>query len=376
MNLDIVIFGLSITSSWGNGHASTYRALTKALHQRGHRVTFVERDVAWYAAHRDLSDSPYCRVELYRSLGDVPRRFLRLVSDADLIIVGSYVPDGAVLADWLTMHATGVTAFYDIDTPVTLARLEQDKAEYIRAALIPRFDLYLSFTGGPVLDLIENIYGNARARPLYCAVDPDVHAPVVRSERSWSLGYLGTFSADRQQKLDQLLLEPARRMPQHKFVVAGAQYPLSIAWPANIERIDHLPPKSHPKFYCGQRYTLNVTRSDMVAAGFSPSVRLFEAAACGVPIISDRWPGLDTFFTPGREILIADIAENVLHILRELPDERRRSIAAAARKRVLENHTASHRAQQLEDYYAEVVDGWTSKVTARQRSKPKVEAVL
>jgi spore maturation protein CgeB len=375
MNLDIVIFGLSITSSWGNGHASTYRALAKALHQRGHRVTFLERNTPWYEAHRDLSDPPYCRVELYNRLADVPRRFLRLVSDADLVIVGSYVPDGAMLADWVTMQARGVTAFYDIDTPVTLARLEQNKAEYISASLIPRFDLYLSFTGGPVLDLIESLYGSARARPLYCAVDPDVHAP-VRSRREWSIGYLGTFSADRQQNLEQLLIEPALRLPRHKFVVAGAQYPTTIAWPANVERVEHLPPHRHPKFYCSQRYTLNVTRSDMVAAGFSPSVRLFEAAACGVPIISDRWTGLDTFFEPGEEILIADIPENIVNIVRELPDERRRSIALAARKRVLANHTAAHRARQLEDYYAEAAARRRLKVEAKPRPKVKAEAVM
>jgi spore maturation protein CgeB len=352
MSLEIVIFGLSITSSWGNGHATTYRALTKALQRRGHRVTFLERDTPWYGAHRDVLSPDTGRVELYAALKDLPR-YADLVARADLVMVGSYVPDGIILGDWVTMHATGVTAFYDIDTPVTLSKLDAGAAQYICPALIPRFDLYLSFTGGPVLDLIERRYGSPRARVLYCGVEPQTHAPVP-SAHTWDLGYLGTYSPDRQGALEQLLIDPALSLPQRKFVVAGAQYPDSLQWPANIARIEHLPPADHANFYCAQRYTLNVTRADMVATGYAPSVRLFEAAACAVPIISDRWTGLDTLFAPDTEILIADSAAQVSDILCHMPDERRCQIAANARKRVLTNHTADHRARQLEDYYAEV----------------------
>jgi spore maturation protein CgeB len=374
MNLNIVIFGLSITSSWGNGHASTYRALVKALHQRGHRVTFLERDVPWYRPHRDLTEADYCRIELYESLQDVPLRFGTLVGEADLVIVGSYVPDGAAVGDWATSQARGVTAFYDIDTPVTLARLQAGNAEYLPATLIPRFDLYLSFTGGPVLELIETRYGSPRARPLYCAVDPDIHAPMA-ARLAYTLGYLGTYSADRQPPLERLLLQPARQLPREQFVVAGAQYPSDILWPANIERVEHLPPRQHPLFYCSQRFTLNITRADMIAAGFSPSVRLFEAAACGVPIISDRWPGLETFFIPGEEILTADSPEHITRILSELSDERRLSIAAAARRRVLQHHTATDRARQLEEYYGEACERAQAKALGRKRARPAVEAV-
>jgi spore maturation protein CgeB len=354
MKLSIVIFGLSVTSSWGNGHATTYRALIKALAARGHRITFLERDAPWYRNNRDLSSSQHCRIELYDSLREVPHRFGRLVKDADLVVLGSYVPNGAMLGDWITSTARSVTAFYDIDTPVTLARLEADDAGYISAALVPRFDLYLSFTGGPTLSLIEDMYGSPRARALHCGVDPEVHAP-VEAEPKWTVGYIGTYSEDRQQTLERLLIEPARRMPKHRFVVAGAQYPKSIRWPANVDLIEHLPADAHPSFFCSQRYTLNVTRADMVAAGFSPSVRLFEAAACGVPVISDRWPGIETFLAPGKEILLADAADAVLHFAEEFPENQRRRIGAAARKRVLENHTADHRARQLETYYGEVL---------------------
>jgi spore maturation protein CgeB len=243
--------------------------------------------------------------------------------------------------------------FYDIDTPVTLASLEHGKAEYITAALIPRFDLYLSFTGGPVLEVIERVYGSPRARPLYCSVDPDLHKPLAATAK-WRLGYLGTYSEDRQQKLNGLMISTARRLPHERFVIAGSSYPQGIRWPENIERIEHVPPEAHSSFYCSQSYTLNITRANMVEAGFSPSVRLFEAAAAGVPIISDRWPGIETIFKPGEEVLIADMPEHVVNILAELPEDRRRSIAAAARKRVLANHTAEQRARQLEQYYEEV----------------------
>jgi spore maturation protein CgeB len=354
MKLDIVIFGLAITSSWGNGHAVTYRALAKALHRRGHKVTFLERDVPWYREHRDLHNPDYCRLELYNDLKEVSVRFDRMVTNANLVIIGSYVPDGVILADWITSRARGVTAFYDIDTPVTLAALESDRAGYMSAALIPRFDLYLSFTGGPVLNLIEELYGSPRARPLYCAADLDIHSPRELPVK-WALGYLGTYSADRQPALERLLLRPARRLADQQFVVAGAQYPAAVQWPANVERIDHLPPDRHPTFYGQQRYTLNVTRSDMVSAGFSPSVRLFEAAACGVPIISDIWPGLDSIFSPGEEIIAVEAPHQVIQVLQELPEERRRAISAAARKRLLTSHTPEHRAKQLEEYYREVV---------------------
>ncbi|HEU5017623.1 MAG TPA: glycosyltransferase [Pseudolabrys sp.] len=355
MSLDIVIFGLSITSSWGNGHATTYRALIGALAQRGHNVTFLERDAPWYREHRDLRRSSEYRICLYRDLREVALRHFELVANADLVIIGSFVPDGAMLADWISTNARGVTAFYDIDTPATLARLRTDGLDYIKPSIIPRFDLYLSFTGGPTLDLIERVYGSPRARPLYCAVDPCFHAP-IEIEPKWELGYLGTFSADRQDGLDRLLIAPARALPAKRFVVGGSQYPASIEWPRNIQRIEHLAPRQHAKFYCAQRFTLNVTREDMAAAGYSPSVRLFEAAACGVPIVSDRWPGIETIFKPGEEILIADRTQDVMQVIAGVPEERRRAIAAAARRRVIGAHTAMHRAKQLEDYYDEALD--------------------
>lgn len=349
--LQIVIIGLSITSSWGNGHATTYRALVRALVDRGHDVLFLERDVPWYAANRDLPQPPYGCTALYQDLAELKARFHEAVQDADLVIVGSYVPQGVEVGEWVTQTAHGMTAFYDIDTPVTLAKLQQGDYEYLTPALIARYQLYLSFTGGPVLERLERTYGAPAARPLYCSVDPALYYPEVCKEQ-WVLGYMGTYSPDRQPGLQELLLAPARREPPLRFVIAGPNYPSAMAAPPNVTLIAHLPPAQHRAFYNAQSFTLNLTRADMIKAGYSPSVRLFEAAACGTPIISDYWPGLETFFTLQSELLVARSTKEVLTYLHELTPEERQAIGERARVIVLQNHTAAHRAQQLERYVA------------------------
>lgn len=347
--LSIVIIGLSITSSWGNGHATTYRALSRELAARGHSVLFLERDVPWYAAHRDLANPAYARTELYTTLDELHQRFATDVRNADLVIVGSYVPEGADIGRWVVDTARGATAFYDIDTPVTLARLAAGNCEYLAPDLVPRYGMYLSFTGGPILARIERELGAARALPLYCSVDPALYSPERRPLR-WDLGYMGTYSADRQGAVDELLVAPARKQPAFRFVVAGPHYPTSIDWPVNVQRIEHVAASGHCTFYNEMAFTLNVTRADMRAAGWSPSVRLFEAAACGVPIISDRWPGLEELFEPGSEILIADDREDVVRILGDTTEAERRAIGARACARVRAAHTAAHRAAELERY--------------------------
>ncbi len=350
-SLDIAIFGLSITSAWGNGHATTYRALTRALSERGHRVRFFERDQPWYADNRDLAEPPYARTCLYQDLQDLQRQVGEEL-EADLVILGSYVPDGAPLARWLLQHTGALRAFYDIDTPVTAAQLERGECSYLTAELIPAFDLYLSFAGGPILERLREKYGARCVRPLYCSVDTHEYFP-TSAPQHYDLGYLGTYSADRQPALERLLIEPARRCPHARFCVAGPQYPSGVRWPRNVERIEHLAPHAHRDFYNSQRFTLNVTRADMVANGYSPSVRLFEAAACGVPIISDEWPGLEEFFVPEREILVARSTADALYYLREVDSGMRRDIARRACARILDAHTSVHRAMQLEQYVRE-----------------------
>ncbi|HYD29343.1 MAG TPA: glycosyltransferase [Azospirillaceae bacterium] len=352
--LSIVILGLSITSSWGNGHAVTYRALVKALTRRGHDVLFLERDRPWYAVNRDQPTPSGCRTVLYDTLEELADRHAAEVRAADLVIIGSFVPDGVAVARWVVATARGLTAFYDIDTPATLARLAQGDQEYLSADLVPAFDLYLSFTGGPTLRRLEREFGARRARVLYCSADPDLYHPETMPLR-WDLGYLGTYSADRQPGLDRLLLESARRWLDGRFAVAGAQYPAETRWPAGVEHVAHLPPAEHRAFYNAQRFTLNVTRADMVAAGWSPSVRLFEAAACATPIVSDPWTGLDRLFVPGREILIARGTGAVLAVLRNMPEERRLALGQAARSRLLAEHTPDHRVEALESYLDETV---------------------
>jgi len=350
--MKIIILGLSITSSWGNGHATTYRGLIRELSARGHDVMFLERDMPWYADNRDAPRFAHATVGLYRSVTELKRLHGEHVRDADAVIVGSYVPEGATIGAWILDTAEGVTAFYDIDTPVTLSKLRDGQLDYLAATLVPRYHLYLSFTGGPTLRRIEREFGSPRARPLYCSVDPHAYFP-EDAECTWDLGYLGTYSRDRQSMLDTLLLQVAARRPKRRFVVAGAQYPKSLRWPANVERFEHLPPSQHRRFYNRQRFTLNVTRADMVAAGYSPSVRLFEAAACGLPIISDAWPGLEEFFTVGREVLVAGTTGKVLSLLEEMSPATARQIGAAARTKVLARHTAAHRAAELEAHLRE-----------------------
>ena len=347
--LDIVILGLSITSSWGNGHATTYRGLVRELSKRGHRILFLERDAPWYADNRDMPSPPWGETRLYSTLEELKDRFRSEVRSADLVIVGSYVPEGVEVGRWVTRTAGGATAFYDIDTPVTLAKLARQDYEYLSPELIPLYDAYFSFTGGPTLRRLERTFGSPMARALYCSFDPELYYP-EEVEPRWDLGYMGTYSDDRQPTVDRLLLEPARGWRKGRFVVAGPQYPEAIRWPRNVKRYEHLEPKKHRRFYNQQRFTLNVTRADMIAAGWSPSVRLFEAAACGTPIVSDSWPGLESIFKIGEEILIARTSAEVLQYLRDVPERERRALGQRARSRVRNQHTAAHRAEELEGY--------------------------
>ena len=365
----LVVLGLSLSSSWGNGHATTYRALLSAFAARGHDILFLERDVPWYRSERDIGRPDYCRLEYYGSTEEL-RHWSDEIRLADAVIVGSYVPEGVAVGRWVQRLARGTTAFYDIDTPVTLAKLERRDFEYLSPELISGFDLYLSFTGGPTLRRIERRYGSPMARPLYCSVDPAGYGMLDIPKR-WDLTYLGTYSNDRQPVLEELLVEPARRLPKHRFCVAGPQYPAGIDWPANVERIEHLPPSEHAQFYEASRFTLNVTRADMIAAGWSPSVRLFEASSCGTPLVSDRWEGLDSLLEPGREILLADRAADVVQLLSSASDGS--AIGGAARERILSSHTASHRAAELEHHIQEAAAAKARAASSKERSVKRLD---
>ncbi len=344
--MKLVVLGLSLSSSWGNGHATTYRALLREFALLGHEVLFLERDVEWYRSNRDLPSPDWCRLEFYSDLNDL-KRFAEEVRQSDWTLVGSYVPEGVEVGNWATSTASRC-AFYDIDTPVTLAKLARGDFEYLSLELIEKYHLYLSFSGGPTLQKLEAM-GSPRARALYCSVDSNLYFPLA-IPKTTDLNYLGTYSDDRQPTLNELLVEPARQLPQMRFEVAGPQYPDSIEWPRNVKRTQHLPPAEHNAFYNATRWTLNVTRRDMIEAGWSPSVRLFEAAACGTPIISDYWDGLEEIFAIGEEIWVARNSQDAVSILRDCDEATRRRGGEAARARVLAEHTAAHRARELEGY--------------------------
>lgn len=347
--MKIVIFGLSITSSWGNGHATTFRALARALHARGHDIVFFEKDQEWYASNRDMPEPPFCQMRIYQSWSQVRSAARAALRDADVAVVGSYFPDGAKAIPLVFESKVPVKAFYDIDTPITVAALRSDAADYLRPDQVPGFDLYFSFTGGPLLQELESKFGAQMAVPLYCSFDPDRYRfAAVRSEYACDFSYMGTYAADRQDRIEELFCTPARKLPRKKFILAGPQYPESISWPGNVKRITHVAPASHAAFYSSSRLTLNVTRQQMVRAGYSPSVRLFEAAACGTAIVSDYWEGLETFLTPGKEILVPRSPDDVVEYLNTADYAEIARIGRNARERVLAEHTADKRASEFE----------------------------
>lgn len=350
--MKIVIFGLSITSSWGNGHATTFRALAGALRARGHRIVFFEKDTYWYADNRDLPQPEFCDVRIYENCDEIFPQARRELSDCDVGMVGSYVPDGIRIINELFDSPAPVKAFYDIDTPITIATLrEHGTTEYLLKEQVAGFDLYFSFTGGPMLREIENIFGARRAVPLYCSVDPRQYRSFPPHRRfACDLSYMGTYAADRQPKIEEFFCEPARRLADRKFLLAGPQYPKKLRWPKNVRRIMHLNPRWHARFYSSSRMTLNVTRRDMVQAGYSPSVRLFEAAASGATLVSDNWPGLDRFFRPGEEILLPVSCDDVVRYISAGDDSELRRIGRSAQARVLEEHTSDRRAQEFETW--------------------------
>ncbi|HKO11188.1 MAG TPA: glycosyltransferase [Acidobacteriaceae bacterium] len=352
--MKIVIFGLTITSSWGNGHGTTYRSLVKALARLGHHVDFVEKDVEWYRSNRDMPQPAFCTVHLYENWAESSEAMIHLCRDAEAVIIGSYFPDAIAVTDELLHSGIGPLLFYDIDTPITMAQLRaQGRTEYLEASAIPHYAAYLSFTGGPALRELEDTFGSPCAVPFYCSVDPDLYRPVPpHSEFACDLSYLGTYAPDRQPKLMRLLDNTAALLPERRFIVAGPQYPADANFRTNVERIIHLSPREHPAFYSSSRFTLNLTRADMVAAGYSPSVRLFEASACGAALISDDWKGLAEFLTPSEEILLPHDECEVADILRNFPEDGRKRLGARARERILSEHTSIHRAQQFEKIVA------------------------
>jgi spore maturation protein CgeB len=360
--LKITIFGLTISSSWGNGHATPYRAIVRALHRLGHSVRFYEKDVPYYARHRDFSELPYCDLVLYSDWDSIRRAALADAAACDVVMVASYCPEGARISRDVLELDRPLRVFYDLDTPVTLASFALHGAtEYLQPSQLADFDLVLSFTGGEAIKVLQRKYNARLARPLYGCVDPDEYrrvAPV--QELGCDLSYMGTYAADRQAKLDALFLEPSRRAPKLQFLLAGSLYPWGSTWGANVRKLDHVAPACHAALYSSSRATLNITRKDMADSGYCPSGRFFEAAACGCPILTDDWEGLDSFFS-ADEIVRVRSADEVLAAL-SIGRSALEAFASRARQRTLEEHTGRHRAQQMLTYFEEA-QSRTSKAT-------------
>ncbi len=346
----VVIFGLTVSSSWGNGHATLWRGLLRAMGERGHHVTFYEKDVQYYRDARDLEELPGGgTLRLYDDLAGIRAEAQRALSHCDLALYSSYCPDGAEVAEMILASNAAIKAFYDLDTPVTLDAMDSGRTpDYLPAGGLGGFDLVLSYTGGRALTELQTRLGAGTVAPLYGWVDPASHYPAApEPQYTCDLSYLGTYAADRQPTLEELFLEPARQLRDGRYLLGGAQYPESFPWLPNIYFHRHVPPLAHPAFFSSSRFTLNVTRRAMAAYGYCPSGRLFEAAACGTALISDTWPGIEEFFTPGEQIVFAHTAQDVLHAL-AMPDDQRNRMAQAAREHTLAHHTAAARVRTLE----------------------------
>ncbi|HEX4808503.1 MAG TPA: glycosyltransferase [Bryobacteraceae bacterium] len=346
--MKLVFFGLSVSSAWGNGHATLLRGLFRALRSQGHRIHFFEKDVPYYAAQRDAATLPYAQIHLYRDWTENLEIANRELAGADVGFVTSYCPDGIAACELVLNSNLPRTVFYDMDTPVTLERLQAgERVPYLPENGLGDFDQVLSYTGGAALEQLKSSLGAQCVAPLYGWVDPDVHHRVPScDEFTADLSYLGTYALDRQQQLEELLLCPARRLMDRRFVIAGAMYPEIRSWPTNVRHLEHVAPAQHAAFYSSAPLTLNITRGAMAAMGYCPSGRLFEAAACGTVVLSDWWNGLDSFFEPGQEILIAEDAEQAAAAIQQHPETLRR-MGERARERALDCHTAAVRAQHL-----------------------------
>ncbi len=346
--MKIVIFGLSVTSSWGNGHATLLRGLFRALHHMGHEIHFFERDTPYYAAHRDLATLPSATIHLYSDWDAIVQEACRELSDADVGMVTSYCQDGRAASELVRDSRLWRKAFYDMDTPVTLSQLDKgESVPYLPNGGFAGFDIVFSYTGGLALERLRNLLGAKRAAALYGWVDPEVYFQVPPEPKfACKLSYLGTYAADRQQALMDLLVKPAEKLEHHQFLVGGAMYQGTQLWPKNIRLIDHVSPSDHRAFYSSCPITLNITRGSMAAMGYCPSGRLFEAAACGTAVMSDDWDGLDTFFTPGEEIMIVRSTAEAMEAVTSDSDQLSR-IGSRARERALSCHTAELRASRL-----------------------------
>ena len=353
--LSIAFFGSSLVSAYWNGAATYYRGIIRALAERGHQVTFYEPDAYERQAHRDIPDPPWARVVVYSAEGeDEVRRCLEAARRADLVVKASGVGvfDPLLEAEVLELKAPGrAVAFWDVDAPATLARVKADPRDPFRA-LIPRYDLVLTYGGGPPVVSAYEALGARACVPVYNALDPETHHPVEPDGRfEGDLGFLGNRLPDREARVEQFFLGVAAERPEQRFVLGGAGWD-DKPKPANVRYVGHVYTADHNAFNCSSGAVLNVNRDNMAETGFSPPTRVFEAAGAGACIITDAWVVIETFIEPDHEVLVAKDGRGVAEHLGRLTPERRRALGEAARRRVLAEHTYEHRAHQLEKVLA------------------------
>lgn len=355
--LDIVIIGRSILSSLENPTAELYRGLINELAQRGHRTTFLEWHEPGKQYVRDMLISPYCEVWTYGSTDQLIAEYNHAIQSADVVLMGSKVNDTNRIAEWIAEEARGITVYYDTNLSATIDHLEcrQDNTAFcLSADNLRHFNIFLSTTGGPFLENLANTYGIEQARPLYESVDPYSFYR-TDTDKNYDLGFIGNFKADRAEMLNNMLLGPARYTPNRKFSLAGGGYN-GIELPRNLTYLEYLPETNMVDFYNRQQCSLVLSRADRRRMGYTPTRRLLAAAACGVPVLTDRWDGIDHFFEPHREVFCVNDEHDVLAVLYGKDENSRRKLGGEARKRILAQHTTSHRAEQLMGYLAEVVD--------------------
>ncbi len=357
--LDLVIIGRSILSSHANPSADLYRGLINELAHHGHRTTYLEPEQKGRKSPRDMLRSPYCEVWTYSDVDTLLMEYLPVIASADLVLLGSGLLECDRIAAWIAEEARGIKIYYDTDLSYTLQHL--DAGDHVRdtsqltASTIRSFNLYLSTTGGPALQRLASDYDVACVRPLYESIDPFSFYR-MDIEQNYDLGFIGNFKPERQYLLENLLLEPARITPNRQFALAGAGYPFSSIWPDNLTYLEHLPETNRVDFYNRQACTLILGKSDRREHGFTPPRQLLAAAACGVPVLTERWQGLEEFFEPSRELFCVNEEQDVLDVLYGTDDTSRRKVGAFARERVLSSHTTAHRAQQLLGYWEEIAD--------------------
>jgi spore maturation protein CgeB len=354
-SLNIAFFGSSLVSAYWNGAATYYRGICRALHERGHHVTFYESDAYQRQEHRDIPDPPYAKVVVYSAqTTDAVYRCLDAAHDADLIIKasGNGVFDALLEAAVLELRTPrNLVAFWDVDAPATLDRLANDPLDPF-AALISHYDAIFTYGGG---EPVSNAYEKLGARvcvPIYNAHDPTVHHPAARDGRfAADVAFLGNRLPDREARVEEFFLRPAAMLRGKRFIIGGSGWG-DKAMPRNVRDVGHVYTADHNAFNCTPRAVLNINRTSMARYGFSPATRIFEAAGAGACMITDAFEGVETFFEPGREILVARDGAEVAYFVRRLTERRARAIGAAARRRALAQHTYAQRVGLLEETLA------------------------